>query len=117
MIHWKGSLTSIRRAAIEKGIKSRFKAEVVIKPLADGGEDARCPRMFMEKAPIGEVKLRRNMEIVNWDSQAVTKVQLLQWSRIDAYFPIVDLRYHWRCYEEEKCTGEFDRYGRSRSRG
>lgn len=74
----KGSLTSIQAGeAIEKGIKKvDLEAEVVIKPLADGGEgtvDALVDGM--------------GGKLVLGFSGAVT--------------------------EEEKCTGESDRYGRT----
>ena len=81
----KGSLTSIQAGeAIEKGIKKvDLEAEVVIKPLADGGEgtvDALVDGM--------------GGKLVLGFSGAVTKEATA-------------------CNEEEKCTGEFDRYGRA----
>lgn len=81
----KGSLTSIQAGeAIEKGIKKvDLEAEVVIKPLADGGEgtvDALVDGM--------------GGKLVLGFSGAVTKGATA-------------------CNEEEKCTGESDRYGRT----
>ena len=84
----KGSLTSIQAGeAIEKGIKKvDLEAEVVIKPLADGGEgtvDALVDGM--------------GGKLVLGFSGAVTKEATA-------------------CNEEEKCTGESDRYGRTGER-
>ena len=82
----KGSLTSIQAGeAIEKGIKKvDLEAEVVIKPLADGGE-------AMGKAPIGVAKLAKKYgKLVLGFSGAVTKgATACNEAGIDAYFPIV----------------------------
>ena len=76
----KGSLTSIQAGeAIEKGIKKvDLEAEVVIKPLADGGEGCLDAQTAMGKAPIGVAKLAKKYgKLVLGFSGAVTKEQLL----------------------------------------
>ena len=75
----KGSLTSIQAGeAIEKGIKKvDLEAEVVIKPLADGGEGCLDAQTAMGKAPIGVAKLAKK------GATACNE------AGIDAYFPIV----------------------------
>ena len=89
----KGSLTSIQAAqAIEKGIKRVEKeAEVVIKPLADGGEGCLDAQTAMGKAPIGVAKLAKKYgKLVLGFSGAVTKgATACNEAGIDAYFPIV----------------------------
>ena len=72
----KGSLTSIQAGeAIEKGIKKvDLEAEVVIKPLADGGEGCLDAQTAMGKAPIGVAKLAKKYgKLVLGFSGAVTK--------------------------------------------
>ena len=111
----KGSLTSIQAGeAIEKGIKKvDLEAEVVIKPLADGGEGCLDAQTAMGKAPIGVAKLAKKYgKLVLGFSGAVTKgATACNEAGIDAYCKICGIIR--RCYEEEKCTGEFDRYGRA----
>ena len=89
----KGSLTSIQAGeAIEKGIKKvDLEAEVVIKPLADGGEGCLDAQTAMGKAPIGVAKLAKKYgKLVLGFSGAVTKgATACNEAGIDAYFPIV----------------------------
>ena len=89
----KGSLTSIQAGeAIEKGIKKvDLEAEIVIKPLADGGEGCLDAQTAMGKAPIGVAKLAKKYgKLVLGFSGAVTKgVTACNEAGIDAYFPIV----------------------------
>ena len=87
----KGSLTSIQAGeAIEKGIKKvDLEAEVVIKPLADGGEGCLDAQTAMGKAPIGVAKLAKKYGKLGF-SGAVTKgATACNEAGIDAYFPIV----------------------------
>ena len=84
----KGSLTSIQAGeAIEKGIKKvDLEAEVVIKPLADGGEGCLDAQTAMGKAPIGVAKLAKKYgKLVLGFSGAVTKGA----TACNEYFPIV----------------------------
>ncbi len=74
----KGSLTSIQAGeAIEKGIKKvDLEAEVVIKPLADGGEGCVDAQTAMGKAPIGVAKFAKKYGklVLGFSGAGITQV-------------------------------------------
>ena len=89
----KGSLSSLEAGkAVEDGIKKAIPtAEVMIKPVADGGEGCLDAQTAMGKAPIGVAKLAKKYgKLVLGFSGAVTKgATACNEAGIDAYFPIV----------------------------
>ena len=89
----KGSLTSIQAGeAIEKGIKKvDLEAEVVIKPLADGGEGCLDAQTAMGKAPIGVAKLAKKYgkTVIAFAGSVERDARECNEHGIDAFFPVL----------------------------
>ena len=89
----KGSLTSIQAGeAIEKGIKKvDLEAEVVIKPLADGGEGCLDAQTAMGKAPVGVAALAKKYgkPVLAFAGAVERDARKCNEHGIDAFFPIL----------------------------
>ena len=89
----KGSLSSLEAgAAISEGIHRVFNdAEVMVRPLADGGEGRLDAQTAMEKAPIGvpEIAKKYGKKVLAFSGCVTEDAVLCNQHGIEAFFPIL----------------------------